>query len=261
MACRKQTSALLHIALGTFAALTLSGCALALRGTQQTIKVDAVSVDGSAVGPVECRPLGAGESTAPAIPNRLLVRRSGDDLSIQCLAQGRLVATAKVISRSDMGLVSLVVGGVLSATVDHVSGAAYAYPEWITLVAGEDRVYDRRESSDGPYAGVPARPVEVASVVRVATAPQASDALSNYYRASYKVTPEHLLRPGARPTGRDTYGVEKLAATMNCSATPRAVLVERGGGYELHRVRCTGGEELAFRCEFGNCRVEPGVRS
>lgn len=256
-----KTAISLRALLALLMVLVLSGCALALRGTRQNIQVDAVSADGKAIGPIECRPVGAADAASPASPQKLLVRRSGDDLSIECLTQGKLVATARVISRSDMGLVSLVVGGVFSATVDHVSGAAYAYPEWITLVAGEDRVYDRRESSDGPYAGVPARPVEVASVVRVAADPRVSDALTNYYRASYRVTPEHLLRPGARPTGRDTYGVEKLAATMNCSASPRAVLVERGGGYELHRVRCTGGEELAIRCEFGNCRVQPGARS
>ncbi|MEJ7688883.1 MAG: hypothetical protein WKG52_18970 [Variovorax sp.] len=81
-----------------------------------------------------------------------------------------------------MGLVSLAVGGLVSATIDQLTGAAYAYPDWITLVAGEHRLYD-------------------------------------------------------------------------CSATPRAVLVERGGGYELHRVPCAEGAELSVRCEFGSCRM------
>lgn len=184
-----------------------------------------------------------------------MVRRSIDDLLINCISQGQVVATAKVVSRADLALVSLVVGGLISATIDQISGAAYAYPDWITLVAGEERIYDRRDSAEGPLSGTFARPLgasATASVISVRT-----DRQPDFYRANFNVVASHLREPGARPTGRDTYNVEKLAAAMNCSATPRAVLVERGGGFEMHQVPCSSGQDLSVRCEYGICHVQP----
>ena len=246
--------------LGACAVLALPGCALVVRGTQQNIQVDAVSADGKALDSVECR---AGDAVASASAGvsapRLTVRRSGDDLSVRCLSQGRVVASAKVISRSDMGLISLAVGGVLSATIDHLSGAAFAYPGWITLVAGEERSYDRSDSADGPLAGIFVSRLGAGAPGAAALAGRPVVQGPDYYRANYSVTASQLLRPGARRTGRDTYNAEKLALAMQCGATPRAVLVERGAGFEIHQVPCTAGGDLWVRCEFGNCRVQPAA--
>lgn len=248
---RSSTSSAL---LGACAALALPGCALVVRGTQQSIQVDAVSADGKALDGVECR---AGDAVAGTSAPQITVRRSSDDLSVRCLSHGHVVASAKVISRSDMGLISLAVGGVLSATVDHLSGAAFAYPAWITLVTGEERSYDRRDSADGPLGGIFVS--RLGAGAPGAASPAAAPVVQapNYYRANYSVTASQLLRPGARRTGRDTYNAEKLAASMQCSATPRAVLVERGAGFEVHRVTCTADVDLSVRCEFGHCRVQP----
>lgn len=239
--------------------MSVAGCALVVRGTQQSIKVDAVSREGNALE-ADCRPSGGtlqpAAAAAPAPAHSLTVRRSIDDLLISCTSQGKVVATAKVVSRSDMGLVSLVVGGMISASIDHLSGAAFAYPEWITLVAGEDRVYDRRDSPDGPWTGALLKPIgpPPSVVVRKDRPPAFA-----FYRADFNVPASHLREPGARPTGRDTYNAEKLAAAMNCSATPRAVLVERGAGFEIHHVACSAAADLLLRCEYGRCREQPPV--
>lgn len=239
--------------LAAFVLACASGCALVVRGTQQNIKVDAVSSDGKAIDALECRP--AGDLAALPSTPQLTVRRSINDLLIQCISQGQVVASAKVISRADMALVSLVVGGFMSATIDQLSGAAYAYPGAITLVTGEERIYDRWDSSDGPYMGAFARRLGAAAPTSVVVLPAGS--LASYYRASFKVTESQLVRPGARRTGRETYVAEKFAVAMNCSATPRAVLVDKGPGFETHQVRCGSGSELSIRCEFGNCRLAP----
>ncbi|MDN8617713.1 hypothetical protein [Variovorax ginsengisoli] len=60
----------------------------------------------------------------------------------------------------------------------------------------------------------------------------------------------------ALKTGRDTYVAEQLAKGMNCSAVPRAVLEEKGPGFERYSVECSDGQTLALRCEFGNCSKE-----
>ncbi|MDM0078958.1 hypothetical protein QTH90_31480 [Variovorax sp. J2P1-59] len=59
-----------------------------------------------------------------------------------------------------------------------------------------------------------------------------------------------------RKTGLDTYVAEKFAKASNCSAEPRAVLEEKGPGFERYSVQCSGGQSLAIRCEFGNCSTE-----
>ena len=59
-----------------------------------------------------------------------------------------------------------------------------------------------------------------------------------------------------RKTGVDTYVAEKFAKTANCSAVPRAVLEEKGPGFERYSVLCSDGQTLALRCEFGNCSKE-----
>ena len=184
--------------LGACAVLALPGCALVVRGTQQNIQVDAVSADGKALDSVECR---AGDAVASASAGvsapRLTVRRSGDDLSVRCLSQGRVVASAKVISRSDMGLISLAVGGVLSATID--VGRAFAYPGWITLVAGEERSYDRSDSADGPLAGIFVSRLGAGAPGAAALAGRRIVLGPDYYRANYSVTASQLLRPRCPP--------------------------------------------------------------
>lgn len=242
--------------------LSMAGCALVTRGTQQSIRIEAVSPDGKAID-ADCRPGAAAVVGAGPSPHSLMVRRSGDDLLVNCTARGQVVASGKVVSRADLVLVSLAVGGVMSATIDHLTGAAYAYPEWITLVAGQERTYDRRDSADGPWSGTLAKALGggdlPAATATAAAAPATAAPAPNYYRANYKVTASQLVTPGARPTGRDTYNAEKLAATLSCSATPRAVLVERGPGFEVHRVACPAGPDLLVRCEFGNCRAQPAL--
>jgi len=59
-----------------------------------------------------------------------------------------------------------------------------------------------------------------------------------------------------RKTGLDTYVAEKFAKSANCSAAPRAVLDEKGPGFERYSVQCSDGQTLALRCEFGNCSKE-----
>jgi len=59
-----------------------------------------------------------------------------------------------------------------------------------------------------------------------------------------------------RKTGLDTYVAEKFAKATNCSAVPRAVLEEKGPGFERYSVQCSDGQTLALRCEFGNCSTE-----
>src|ERR1700761_5396635 len=146
----------LRRALCAAALVSLAGCALVTRGTEQDIRIETVSAEGRSLATADCRQVNGASEASKGTPG-LKVRRSYDDLVIRCETDGHLIASARVGSRADMALVSLVVGGVISATVDQLSGAAYAYPDWITLVAGQERTYDRKDSAPGAAAGVFAR--------------------------------------------------------------------------------------------------------
>ncbi|MDM0104366.1 hypothetical protein QTH97_05450 [Variovorax sp. J22R24] len=69
------------------------------------------------------------------------------------------------------------------------------------------------------------------------------------YMASAKAAP---LSP-ARKTGQDTYVAENFAKAHNCGVAPRAVLEDKGPGFERYSVACADGRSMALRCEFGNC--------
>lgn len=55
--------------------------------------------------------------------------------------------------------------------------------------------------------------------------------------------------------GKDSFQAEQLAKQLTCSPLPIANLAARGPGYESYSVKCSNGEALMIRCEFGNCRV------
>lgn len=74
--------------------------------------------------------------------------------------------------------------------------------------------------------------------------------------ATYIVPPKPDPQSLPRKTGQDTYVAENFAKASNCSATPRAVLEDKGPGFERYSVACADGRSLALRCEFGNCALQ-----
>jgi hypothetical protein len=84
-------------------------------------------------------------------------------------------------------------------------------------------------------------------------------ARKGYKNLDPNVTVTYVALPKADPlssprkTGLDTYVAEKLAKASNCSESPRAVLEDKGPGFERYSVACSNGQSIALRCEFGNC--------
>ena len=66
--------------------------------------------------------------------------------------------------------------------------------------------------------------------------------------------------PTSSPTaptavGSSSHDVERLARDQACNVQPKATLTAKGPGFEAYVVQCSNGDALAFRCEFGNCRM------
>jgi len=54
---------------------------------------------------------------------------------------------------------NIIFGGGIGAIIDHSSGKAYNYPEWMQVVFGRILVFDRTAHEDGvPMAGKDAAP-------------------------------------------------------------------------------------------------------
>jgi hypothetical protein len=58
------------------------------------------------------------------------------------------------------------------------------------------------------------------------------------------------------PSGEDAFNAERLGRELRCAdANIRATLVGKGPGYESYSMKCSNGETLLIRCEWGNCRA------
>ena len=55
--------------------------------------------------------------------------------------------------------------------------------------------------------------------------------------------------------GESSYTIERMPEAVACNAAPRALLTNKGAGFESYTVMCASGDSLSVRCQYGNCRV------
>lgn len=119
------------------APLLASGCATITGDATQTIEITAVDANDRPLRGMTCRlDNGHGEQVVTTPARTVEVRRSANDLEIECTLGGQ-VARGTVVSRGDNKMEhSFIPGGSLLAVIDHVSGYMYAYPTPLVLRAG-----------------------------------------------------------------------------------------------------------------------------
>lgn len=164
-------------------------------------------------------------------PGSTTVQRSFEDLGVTCTKQDHVQATVAVKSTTKgMAFGNILFGGVIGVGVDVATGAAYDYPTVISVALGQALAASNRLPTHTSGEGASVHELQASTL----SAPQ---------RASV-----------SKATGTDTYNAERTAKSQSCT-TPSASLVEKGAGFEAYNVACDGGEMLAIRCEFGNCRI------
>lgn len=63
-------------------------------------------------------------------------------------------------------------------------------------------------------------------------------------------------RPPEPRTGPDSRTVERLPEVLACNREPTALLVgDALASLAIYSVKCTTGETITARCEYGTCRV------
>lgn len=207
------------------------GCASIVSGSNQSISVETKNDSGSVVG-ATCKLTNNKGTWYVTTPGSTTVQRSIQDLGVTCTKQDHVESTVAVKSSTKgMAFGNILFGGVIGVGVDVATGAAYDYPTVISVALG--RALAASNPLPANTSGEGASSVHGPSAFTISS-PQRTSA--------------------RKATGADTYNAERTAKSQSCT-TPSASLVEKGAGFEAYSVACDGGEMLAIRCEFGNCRI------
>ncbi len=124
-----------RVAVAT-ALLTLTGCATITGGTSQKVAIE-TRKDTAAVPGASCR-LSNGKGTwYLTTPGTIEIHRAYAALEIQCHKDGEENGSATIPSKTKgMAFGNAVFGGVIGAGIDMANGAAYEYPDEITVYIG-----------------------------------------------------------------------------------------------------------------------------
>lgn len=135
------------------AVLAMTGCATITGDATQSVAVEVVSASGEKLTGVSCDAVNDKGSWAVVAPKSVVVRRSAEDLMVNCKKEGMEPGTARAISRTNGGMWgNILFGGGVGAIIDHNKGTAYTYPGWLTVEMGTTLTYDRRDENDGQRA-------------------------------------------------------------------------------------------------------------
>jgi len=231
------------------ATFVLGGCASIVSGHNQSVSVISQS-EGTDIAGARCSLSNDKGQWFATTPGSVTVRRSYAALAVDCKSDAAL-GKAKVKSvTKPMVLGNILFGGLIGVGVDVASGAAYDYPEVISIPL---------VSRGGPAPTV--APASVAAIQPLSVEPQAVPmpiAAPTATPAAVARPPAAQLRPvvakGTTASGQDSFSARRLAQSLQCNADPSPVMLEKGPGSETYSVACSNGDALAIRCDFGACR-------
>ena len=219
-------------ALAALALLACGGCASIVSGQNQSVSVVSKNLGAEVTG-ARCSLVNDKGTWYATTPGSVTVHRSFNELVVECGADGVDRGTVAVKSSTKaMAFGNLLFGGVIGVGVDTVSGAAYDYPNVITVqmgrkldaVAYASEAASQAKPGDGPAVkasaggslGAPARTRVVAHEHRKQVPPATGYAASDD-AASVPV----------RAEGKDRY-LHYLTLP-----SPKAFVVYESGGWRF----------------------------
>lgn len=124
-------------ATAAFLALGLGGCASIVSGQNQSVSVTSRQDSGEVSG-AQCSLTNDKGSWYVTTPGSVTVRRSFNDLAVNCKKDGLEPGLLTVKSSTKgMAFGNILFGGFIGAGVDMSTGAAYDYPDLITVFMGK----------------------------------------------------------------------------------------------------------------------------
>jgi hypothetical protein len=110
----------------------------------QSLALSAVDQDSKPVEGATCKLQNDKGAWEARTPSHVAVRRSADDLSVECRKDGQPAGLLKAISRAAGGMFgNIIFGGGIGAIIDHSKGTGYNYPDAIPIEMGKTKVVDR----------------------------------------------------------------------------------------------------------------------
>ena len=169
------------------AAVSATGCASIVNGQNQSLSVKTNFADAEVVG-AKCT-LNSNKGTwFLTTPGSVTVQRSFQDLMVTCKKESLDDGTGSIKSSTKaMAFGNILFGGIIGAAVDTSTGAAYDYPELITIVMGKNTAL-----------GGPATPA-AASAVKTNDTTSIS-ARQNPFAAQANAAPTSPTAPPAAPS-------------------------------------------------------------
>jgi hypothetical protein len=117
--------------------VSLCGCASIVNGQTQVVSVKTLA-QGAEISKADCTMLNNKGTWYVTTPGTVSIHRSYQDLHITCKKDGLDPGTATVKSSTKgMAFGNILFGGVIGAGVDAGTGAAYDYPQLISVTMGE----------------------------------------------------------------------------------------------------------------------------
>ncbi|MBI5898093.1 MAG: hypothetical protein HZB40_02575 [Rhodocyclales bacterium] len=125
---------------------SLSGCASITSSEIQTVSVSTRTSAGVPVEKANCslkNDKGTWDTTSPAF---VAIRRSAEDLVVECRKAGIADGFLRAISRAAGGMWGNVIfGGGIGALIDHNKGTGYDYPNELQVKMGEMVTVDKNQ--------------------------------------------------------------------------------------------------------------------
>ena len=127
------------LAAAALATLMFSGCASIVSGQNQSVSVTSRDpAKGADVAGAKCSLVNDKGTWYATTPGTVTVRRSFNELAVNCSADGLETGIAMVKSSTKaMAFGNILFGGIIGAGVDMSTGAAYDYPELIVVTMGQ----------------------------------------------------------------------------------------------------------------------------
>lgn len=135
------------IAIACLASLAFTGCATLTSNEMQPLTLRTKSADGKSVEQAKCtlkNDKGAWEMNSPGTVS---VRRSAEDLIVECKKEGVADGFLRAISRAAGGMWgNIIIGGGVGAIIDHSKGTGYNYPDDLPVKMGDSVTVDRSKT-------------------------------------------------------------------------------------------------------------------